>query len=54
MNFTGGLLGLLAFAPLATWRGRRFAFAVYHIGAAVMRRLAFWGEHYAERSGSYR
>ena len=28
MNFTGGFLGLLSFAPLASWRGRRFAFAV--------------------------
>jgi MFS family permease len=35
MNFTGGLLGLLCFAPLAAWRGRRFAFAFYHIGAAI-------------------
>ena len=37
MNFTGGLLGLLCFAPLASWRGRRFAFAVYHLGAAIVR-----------------
>ncbi len=43
MNLTGGLLGLLAFAPLATWRGRRFAFAVYHIGAAVMAPACFLG-----------
>ncbi len=43
MNFTGGLLGLLAFAPLATWRGRRFAFAVYHIGAGVMAPVCFLG-----------
>jgi predicted MFS family arabinose efflux permease len=41
MNFTGGLLGLLAFAPLAAWRGRRFAFAVYHLGAAIVAPLAF-------------
>jgi MFS family permease len=43
MNFTGGLLGLLAFAPLASWRGRRFAFAVYHIGAAVTAPACFLG-----------
>jgi MFS family permease len=41
MNFTGGLLGLLAFAPLASWRGRRFAFAVYHLGAAIVAPVAF-------------
>ena len=41
MNGTGGLLGLLAFAPLASWRGRRFAFAFYHVGAAVTAPLAF-------------
>ncbi len=41
MNFTGGLLGLLCFAPLASWRGRRFAFAVYHVGAAVTAPAAF-------------
>jgi len=43
MNFTGGLLGLLAFAPLATWRGRRFTFAVYHLGAAIVAPAAFLG-----------
>ncbi len=41
MNFTGGLLGLLSFAPLASWRGRRFAFAVYHAGAAIVAPVAF-------------
>ena len=41
MNFTGGLLGLLCFAPLASWRGRRFAFAVYHVGAAIVAPLTF-------------
>jgi MFS family permease len=41
MNFTGGLLGLLCFAPLASWRGRRFAFAVYHLGAAIAAPAAF-------------
>jgi hypothetical protein len=43
MNFTGGLLGLLCFAPLASWRGRRFAFAVYHLGAAIVAPAAFLG-----------
>jgi MFS family permease len=43
MNFTGGLLGLLAFAPIASWRGRRFAFAVYHIGAALTAPACFLG-----------
>jgi MFS family permease len=43
MNFTGGILGLLAFAPLANWRGRRFAFAVYHAGAAILAPLTFLG-----------
>ena len=43
MNFTGGLLGLLVFAPMASWRGRRFAFAVYHIGAAIFAPLTFLG-----------
>ena len=43
MNFTGGLLGLLAFAPMASWRGRRFAFAVYHVGAAICAPLTFLG-----------
>jgi MFS family permease len=42
MNFTGGLLGLLSFAPLASWRGRRFAFAVYHFGAAIIAPATFW------------
>ncbi len=41
MNFTGGLAGLLCFAPLASWRGRRFAFAAYHIGAAITAPAAF-------------
>jgi MFS family permease len=43
MNCTGGLLGLLCFAPLASWRGRRFAFAVYHVGAAIVAPLTFLG-----------
>jgi MFS family permease len=36
MNFTGGLLGLLSFAPLANRLGRRGAFAVYHVGAGLL------------------
>jgi MFS family permease len=43
MNFTGGLLGLLSFAPLAARRGRRFAFAVYHLGAAILAPATFLG-----------
>ncbi len=36
MNVSGGLVGLLAFAPLSNRLGRRGAFALYHVGAAVM------------------
>ncbi len=43
MNLTGGLLGLLTFAPLANWRGRRFAFAFYHVGSLVLVPLTFLG-----------
>jgi MFS family permease len=43
MNFSGGLLGLLAFAPMASRWGRRSAFAVYHIGAGVFAPLTFLG-----------
>jgi MFS family permease len=43
MNVTGGLVGLLLFAPLASWRGRRFAFAAYHLGAAITAPAAFLG-----------
>jgi hypothetical protein len=43
MNFTGGLFGLLSFAPLASWGGRRLAFAIYHIGAAILAPAAFLG-----------
>jgi hypothetical protein len=43
MNFTGGLAGLLSFAPLASWRGRRFAFAFYHLGAAFVAPAVFLG-----------
>ncbi len=45
MNFTGGLFGLLAFAPLASWGGRRLAFAVYHVGAIVTVPITFLGAH---------
>lgn len=41
MNFTGGLLGLLCFAPLASYTGRRMAFAVYHTGALVLAPATF-------------
>ena len=41
MNITGALLGLLAFAPIASRWGRRPAFAVYHLGAFVTVPLAF-------------
>jgi MFS family permease len=43
MNFTGGIAGLLCFAPLASRCGRRFAFAVYHLGAAILAPAAFLG-----------
>lgn len=43
MNFTGGLFGLLAFAPIASWKGRRFAFALYHLGALVVVPITFLG-----------
>ncbi len=41
MNFTGGLLGLLGFAPLAARFGRRGAFGFYHIGALVLAPTTF-------------
>jgi hypothetical protein len=43
MNFTGGFIGLLAFAPLAAHWGRRPAFAVYHVGALVLVPITFLG-----------
>jgi MFS family permease len=43
MNFTGGLFGLLAFAPLAARWGRRFAFMAYHVGALVVVPVTFLG-----------
>lgn len=41
MNLTGGLAGLLAFAPLSAWKGRRAAFAVYFTGALITSVVAF-------------
>ena len=41
MNLTGGLLGLLCFAPLASSTSRRKAFAIYHIGALVLAPATF-------------
>jgi MFS family permease len=43
MNFTGGLAGLLMFAPVASAWGRRAAFAVYHLGALVLVPVTFLG-----------
>lgn len=43
MNVGGGLAGLLAFAPLANRLGRRGAFALYHLGAAVLVPWAYLG-----------
>jgi MFS family permease len=43
MNFPGGLLGLLAFAPMADRWGRRPTFAAYHVGALVMVPVTFLG-----------
>ncbi|CAN5903038.1 MFS transporter [soil metagenome] len=40
---TGSLPGLLCFAPLAAWKGRRAAFAIYHVGALLTVPLAFLG-----------
>ena len=36
MNGTGGLAGLLLFAPLSMRTNRRTAFAFYHIGAMIV------------------
>lgn len=43
MNLTGGLAGLLGFAPISNRIGRRGAFALYHLGAIVMVPLTFFG-----------
>ncbi len=43
MNFTGGALGLLSFAPLANRLGRRGAFAFYHVGAGILAPITYLG-----------
>jgi predicted MFS family arabinose efflux permease len=43
MNFTGGLFGLLSFAPIASSKGRRFAFMLFHVGSLVMVPVTFLG-----------
>jgi MFS family permease len=43
MNFTGGFLGLIAFAPAAARWGRKVAFVLYHVGALVVAPLTFLG-----------
>jgi MFS family permease len=50
MNFTGGLFGLLAFAPIASWKGRRFAFVLYHLGALVLVPITFLGARTYEQT----
>ena len=41
MNVTGGLLGLLLFAPLSMLTSRRKAFVFYHIGALIIVPVTF-------------
>jgi len=41
MNFTGGLAGLLAFAPITMLTNRRIAFAFYHVGALLVVPITF-------------
>jgi predicted MFS family arabinose efflux permease len=43
MNFTGGLFGLLAFAPVAARCGRKFAFIAYQFGAFLSVIVTFLG-----------
>ncbi len=43
MNFTGGLIGLLLFAPITMAIGRRPAFALYQVGAIIVVPLTFLG-----------
>lgn len=43
MNVTGGLAGLLSFAPLADRFGRRATFALFHVGSLVLVPLTFLG-----------
>ncbi len=45
MNLTGGLAGLLLFAPIAMKTNRRTAFAFYHIGAIIVVPVTFLGCH---------
>ena len=45
MNFSGGLLGLLSFAPMAARLGRRGAFAIYHVGAGILVPWTYLGGH---------
>jgi hypothetical protein len=41
MTATGGGIGLFAFGPIAEWLGRRWAFALFHVGGLVMGILLF-------------
>lgn len=41
MTATGGGIGLFAFGPIAEWLGRRWAFAIFHVGGLVMGVLLF-------------
>ena len=43
MNFTGGLAGLLLFAPITMATNRRIAFAFYHLGALIVVPITFLG-----------
>lgn len=45
MNFSGGLAGLLSFAPISNRLGRRGAFALYHVGAGLVVPWAFLVEN---------
>lgn len=41
MNFTGGFLGLILFAPITMLTNRRIAFAFYHVGALIVVPITF-------------
>ena len=43
MSFTGGLAGLLLFAPITMATNRRIAFAFYHLGAIIVVPVTFLG-----------
>jgi len=43
MNCTGGLAGLLAFAPISMFTNRRIAFVFYHVGALIIVPVTFLG-----------